>query len=112
MNILEEFYFGNIDPNTQSFDSSSSYGQAIQVIADREEKFSALLEGKEKMVTGKLADHCESIETLAFQLSEQIHHFYISQHSLPEDDFWTRASAYSAAQMIADEVVCHKLIYV
>ena len=67
---------------------------------------------RELLITGKLADHCERIETLALQLSEQIHHFYISQHSLPEDDFWTRVSAYSTAQMIADEVVCHKIIYV
>lgn len=59
---------------------------------------------RELLITGKLADHCEHIETLAFQFSEQIHHFYISQHSLPEDDFWTRVSAYSTAQMIADEV--------
>jgi hypothetical protein len=50
MNILEEFYFGNIDPNTQSFDSNSRYGQAMQIIADREEKLLVALKGEEKQL--------------------------------------------------------------
>ena len=32
--ILEELYFGNIDPNTQSFDSDSNFGKAMQVMTD------------------------------------------------------------------------------
>nr|WP_312072289.1 DUF6809 family protein [Anaerotignum propionicum] len=47
MNILEELYFGNIDPNTQSFDRRSSYGKAMQRILDCKSKLTELLEGKE-----------------------------------------------------------------
>lgn len=47
MSILEEFYYGNIDPNTQSFDRNSGAYQAMQILSDREEKLCAVLEGKE-----------------------------------------------------------------
>lgn len=50
MGILEEFYFGNIDPNTQGFDHRSSYGKAMQRISDCESKLTELLEGKEKQL--------------------------------------------------------------
>ena len=49
-NILEELYFGNIDPNAQSFDRTSNFGKAMQVTVDTEEELLKLLEGREKQL--------------------------------------------------------------
>lgn len=46
--ILEELYFGNIDPNTSFFPKDSNYGRAMETISDTENKLMELLEGKEK----------------------------------------------------------------
>ena len=45
--MLVELYFGNIEPNTQTFDSHSNYGKAMQIISDTEDELLKLLEGKE-----------------------------------------------------------------
>lgn len=50
MSILKEFYYGNIDPNTQGFDRHSQAGKAMEIIAKREEQLTQLLEGKEKQL--------------------------------------------------------------
>ena len=50
MNIIEELYFGNIDPNTQTFDSHSNYGKAMQIISDTEDELLKLLDGKENQL--------------------------------------------------------------
>ena len=46
--MLEEFYYGNLNPNERSFIRDSAYSQAIQAISENEEKLTELLEGKEK----------------------------------------------------------------
>ena len=46
--ILEDLYFGELDVNTQGFESGSSQAKAMEIIDDREEKLSILLEGKER----------------------------------------------------------------
>lgn len=46
--MLEEFYYGNINPNDQSFIRDSAYGRAVQTLSENEEKLTELLEGKEK----------------------------------------------------------------
>ncbi|MEG1884599.1 MAG: TnpV protein, partial [Clostridia bacterium] len=65
---------------------------------------------RELFFTGKLAEHCEQIEAVAFKMSEQIQEDYIAKHPLPEDDFWMRVSIRMMAQMVADEVICHEII--
>ena len=50
MRMLEELYFGNIDPNTQTFDSHSNFGKAMQVMSDTEDELLKLLEGKENQL--------------------------------------------------------------
>ena len=47
-NMLEELYFGNINPNDQSFIRDSSYGKAVQTMSENEDKLTELLDGKEK----------------------------------------------------------------
>ena len=46
--MLEELYFGNINPNEKQFDPSSEYAENMQIIVDNEEKLTLLLTGKEK----------------------------------------------------------------
>jgi len=46
--ILEEFYYGNLNPNERSFIKDSAYSQAVRTISENEEKLAELLEGKEK----------------------------------------------------------------
>ena len=60
ISILEELYFGKLDPNTVSFDRSSCYGKATQTIVDHENKLMELLEGKEKELFTDFSNaHCE-----------------------------------------------------
>ena len=47
-NILEQLYYGNIDPNAKSFDRNSKYAEMFQVICDNEDKLNESLDGKEK----------------------------------------------------------------
>lgn len=46
--MLEELYFGNINPNERQFDRNSEYAENMQIISDNEEKLTLLLTGKEK----------------------------------------------------------------
>ena len=50
MRILEELYFGNINPNTQTYDRQSNFGKAMQVMSDTEDELLKLLEGKENQL--------------------------------------------------------------
>lgn len=65
---------------------------------------------RELLFTGKLAEHCQRIETEAFKLSEHIQEEYLAKNPLPEDDFWMRVSIRMTAQMVADEVVRYQII--
>lgn len=38
MNIIEELYFGNINPYTKFFNPKSEYAKLMGIIADNEEK--------------------------------------------------------------------------
>ena len=46
--MLEEFYYGNINPNERSFIRDSAYSRAVQTLSENEAKLTELLEGKEK----------------------------------------------------------------
>ena len=50
MRMIEELYFGNIDPNTQTYDRHSNFGKAMQVMSDTEDELLKLLEGKENQL--------------------------------------------------------------
>lgn len=41
MNILEELYHGNINPNEKQFDRSSHYAKSCQILSDNEQKLTA-----------------------------------------------------------------------
>lgn len=46
--ILDELYYGNINPNEEGFRRGTPYARALQIIADNEEKLNALLTEDEK----------------------------------------------------------------
>lgn len=48
MNIIEELYFGNIDPNMKQFIENDNFKKAMYTFIDNEDELTKLLEGKEK----------------------------------------------------------------
>jgi len=46
--MLEELFFGNINPNEKQFIRNSEYAKNMKIISDNEEKLTLLLAGKEK----------------------------------------------------------------
>ena len=46
--MLEELFFGNINPNEKQFIRNSEYADNMKIISDNEEKLTLLLTGKEK----------------------------------------------------------------
>ena len=51
--ILEEFAYGNISPETQSFKRNSQYGRAMEVLRKNEEQLLAILNDDENSVFQK-----------------------------------------------------------
>ena len=47
-NIIEELYYGNIDPNMQAIVRNSDYDRAMRVVSENEDLLSRLLDGKER----------------------------------------------------------------
>lgn len=43
MNILEELYFGNINPNEKKFERSSGYAKFCKIMTDNEHKLTEFL---------------------------------------------------------------------
>ena len=65
-NILEELYYGNINPQDKCFDRDSEYAKFVKIIADNEEKLDAFLRGisaaeKEHKLFSQLMDAHSSI---------------------------------------------------
>lgn len=46
--MLEELYFGNIDPNGKRFIRGTDYNKTVHTPSENEEKLAPLLDGKEK----------------------------------------------------------------
>ena len=46
--MLEELYFGNINPNEQQFIRGTDFDKSMRVLSDSENKLTELLDGKEK----------------------------------------------------------------
>ena len=52
MTILQDLFYGNIDPNTGNFNRDSAYGKAMQAIAENQERLLVLLNdmGKDLLI--------------------------------------------------------------
>ncbi|MFI3327432.1 MAG: hypothetical protein R3Y35_14865 [Clostridia bacterium] len=48
MNILEELYHGNINPNTKIYTQNTNFAKAKEILSDNEETLIKLLNEKEK----------------------------------------------------------------
>lgn len=65
---------------------------------------------RELLLTGKLAEHCASIDKTAFELAERIRADYLRKHPMPEDDTMERIRLSEQAQEIADKIVTAQII--
>lgn len=54
MNILEELYYGNIDPHEKCFRHESEYAAFVRIAAANEEKLSEYLDGEAKHLFSQL----------------------------------------------------------
>lgn len=54
--IIQELYYGNLNPNAKQFDPASEYGRAMKRIADNEESLLKALEGKERKAMEDFSD--------------------------------------------------------
>lgn len=46
--MLEELYYGNINPNEKQFIRNTDFDRAMRTLSENEDKLTELLEGKEK----------------------------------------------------------------
>ncbi|BAQ12709.1 hypothetical protein CBB2_0599 [Clostridium botulinum] len=65
---------------------------------------------RELLLTGKLAEHCTTIDWAAFEMAERIRADYLKLHSMPKEDTMERIHISIQAQMVSDEFVVAKLI--
>ena len=73
MNILEEFWYGNIEPAEYDISSSKEYKELLQLISRNEEKLLATMTDAQKELFARYTDcvreHQEMAECLLFQNS-------------------------------------------
>lgn len=62
--ILEEFAYGNISPEAQSFKHNSQYGEAMRAVSGNEEKLLAKLSEEDKLLFQKYVDAQSEINRL------------------------------------------------
>ena len=54
MNMLEEFYYGNINPQEKFFKRETEYAKFVRIVSDNEEKLTAYLTGEEQHLFSQL----------------------------------------------------------
>ena len=65
---------------------------------------------RELLLIGKLAEHCATIDKIAFEMAERIRADYLKLHPMPQEDTMERICLSELAQELADECVLHDLI--
>lgn len=92
--ILDELYYGNINPNEEGFRRGTPYARALQIIADNEEKLNDLLAKEEKPLLSEMnsaqleANHLAMVEKFkqGFRLGAKI----ILSVMLENDEIFTQ----------------------
>ena len=73
MRLLEEFWYGNIEPTEYDTSASKEYKEVLQLITRNEEKLLATMTDEQKELFGKYTDcmrECQTItDCLIFQNS-------------------------------------------
>ena len=59
--ILEEFWYGNINPQDKQFNRGTKYDEAVRLLSKNEEKLIAMLDEKEKDIFEKFKDNQDEI---------------------------------------------------
>lgn len=54
MNILEKFYYGNVNPQEKSFKRETEYAKFVRIVFENEEKLTAYLTGEEQHLFSQL----------------------------------------------------------
>jgi hypothetical protein len=67
---------------------------------------------RELFFTGKLAEHCKSINELGFEMAEHICKQYIEKQQVSYEDFMEQVHIYTTALNLADEIVTHELVHI
>ena len=65
MNILEEFWYGNIEPAKYDTSSGKEYKELLQLISRNEEKLLATMTGEQKELFSRYTDCVREFQTMA-----------------------------------------------
>ena len=74
--ILEEFFYGNISPEVQTFTRDCEYAQVMRVISSNEDHLLEKLSGEEKETLKKLSDAQMELNALT-AVKSQIYGFQL-----------------------------------
>ena len=64
MRILEEFWYGNIEPTEYDTSSCKEYRKLLELISRNEEKFKATMTGEQKELFEKYTDCVREYQTI------------------------------------------------
>ena len=91
--MLEEVYFGNINPNTKQFIRGTDYNKAVRTMSECESKLTDLLEGKEKQLLIKMVNAQSEADSIG-RLESFIEGFLLgSKNWNRNNERWERLSA-------------------
>lgn len=65
MRILEEFWYGNIEPTDYDADASKEYKEALRLITKNEEKLHATMTDEQKESFSRYTDAVREYQTMA-----------------------------------------------
>ena len=65
MNILEEFWYGNIEPTDYDASPSKEYKELLQLISRNEDKLLATMTAEQKELFSRYADCVREYQTMA-----------------------------------------------
>ena len=65
MRILEEFWYGNIEPTDYDADASKEYKEALRLITKNEEKLRATMTDEQKELFSRYTDAVREYQTMA-----------------------------------------------
>ena len=80
MSVLEELWYGNLEPSEYSFSSSREYKELLHLVSRNEEKLLATMTAEQKELFSKYSDAMRKFQALAefllfrrsFQLSARM----------------------------------------
>ena len=65
MRLLEEFWYGNIEPTDYDTDAGKEYKEALRLISRNEEKLQATMTDEQKELFSRYADAVREYQTIA-----------------------------------------------